>query len=135
MGAMLAFLSTLYTPAFLTLASGCAVFLYLSYAMPVAAGWLAEGKTWTTKGPFQLGAYSKLFGAITVLGALLLYFIGVQPPNDALLKYTLGLLVIMAILWFGVARQKFPGPPVGERIAARAAEIAAAERALGETAA
>jgi amino acid transporter len=121
-GAVLAFLSTLYTPAFLTLASGCAVFLYLSYAMPVAAGWIAEGKSWTTKGPFQLGAYSKLFGTITVLGALVLYFIGVQPPNDNLLDYTLGLLIIMAVLWFGVARRKFPGPPIGEMIAKRQAD-------------
>ena len=40
-------LSTLYTPAFSTLAAGCAVFLYISYAMPVAAGLLAEGRTWT----------------------------------------------------------------------------------------
>src|SRR5207249_11795559 len=43
-GALLAFLSTLYTPAFLTLAAGCAVFLYISYAMPVAAGLVAEGR-------------------------------------------------------------------------------------------
>ena len=132
-GALLALLSTIYTPAFLTLASGCAVFLYLSYAMPVAAGMLAEGKTWTTKGPFHLGGLSKLFGAITVIWAIVLYYIGVQPPNDDLLKYTGVLLVIMAILWFGVARQRFPGPPIGEAIAKRQAEIAAEEKAVGET--
>jgi amino acid transporter len=118
-GALLAFLSTLYTPAFLTLAAGCAVFLYISYAMPVAAGLLAEGKSWTKKGPFQLGVWSRPLAAVTVLGAALLFFIGVQPPNDDLLKYTGGLLVIMAVLWFGVARKRFPGPPVGDRIAAR----------------
>jgi amino acid transporter len=131
-GAILAFLSTLYTPAFLTLASGCAVFLYLSYAMPVGAGLLAEGKSWTTKGPFQLGGLSKLFGIITVVWALVLYFIGVQPPNDDLLRYTGGLLVIMAILWFGIAQRKFPGPPIGDMIAKRQAEIAAEEKAVGE---
>src|SRR5262249_27081737 len=47
-GTVLAFLSTIYTPQFWTLASGCAIFLYLSYAAPVGAGLLAEGKTWTT---------------------------------------------------------------------------------------
>jgi amino acid transporter len=133
-GAVLAFLSTLYSPAFATLASGCAIFLYLSYAMPVAAGWLAEGKTWTAKGPFHLGAYSKPLGAITVLGAIVLFFIGIQPPNDKLVTYTGVLLVIMAILWFGVARQKFPGPPIGDMIAKRQAEILAEEKAVGETA-
>jgi len=131
-GAILAFLSTLYTPAFLTLASGCAVFLYLSYAMPVGAGLLAEGKSWTTKGPFQLGGFSKLFGIITVVWALVLYFIGVQPPNDDLLRYTGGLLVIMAILWFGIAQRRFRGPPIGDMIAKRQAEIAAEEKAVGE---
>jgi amino acid transporter len=131
-GALLAFLSTLYSPAFATLASGCAIFLYLSYAMPVAAGIFAEGKTWTKKGPFHLGGLSKVFAVITILGALLLFFIGVQPPNDLLIRYTIGLLVIMGILWFGIARQKFPGPPVGDIIAKRQAVIAAEEKAVGE---
>src|SRR5262252_374472 len=101
-GAVLAFLSTLYSQDFWTLAAGCAVFLYLCYAMPVAAALIAEGKTWTKKGPFTLGGFSKPLGVVTVLGALLLYFIGVQPPNAKLLNYTGGLLIIMAILWFGV---------------------------------
>src|SRR5260221_105664 len=107
-GQILAFLSTLYTPAFLTLAAGCAVFLYISYAMPVAAGLLAEGKSWTKKGPFQLGVFSKPLAALTVLGAAILYVIGVQPPNDDLLTYTGGLLAIMTVLWFAVALRRFP---------------------------
>ncbi|MEA2780928.1 MAG: hypothetical protein QOK29_2472 [Rhodospirillaceae bacterium] len=133
-GAVLAFLATLYSPAFATLAAGCAVFLYLSYAMPIGAGILAEGKTWTKKGPFQLGGLSKPLAVLAVLGAIILYFIGIQPPNDKLLWYTIGLLVIMAILWFGVARSRFPGPPIGEMIAKRQAEIQAEEKAVGETA-
>jgi hypothetical protein len=36
----------------------------------------------------------------------LLLFIGVQPPSSALITYTIVLLVIMAVLWFGVARQE-----------------------------
>jgi len=129
-GAVLAFLSTLYSPAFTTLAAGCAVFLYLSYAMPIGAGILAEGKSWTTKGPFQLGVWSKPLAVIVVLGALLLYFIGVQPPNDKLVWYTVALLGIMAIIWFGAARSRFPGPPIGEEIRKRQAQIAAEEAAV-----
>lgn len=131
-GAVLAFISTLYSPAFATLASGCAIFLYLSYVMPVAAGILAEGKTWTKKGPFKLGGLSKPFAVIAILGALLLFFIGVQPPNNLLINYTIGLLILMAILWFGVARKRFPGPPIGDVIAQRQALIAAEEKAVGE---
>jgi amino acid transporter len=133
-GAILAFLTTLYTPKFWTLAAGCAIFLYLSYAAPIAAGFLAEGKTWTKKGPFQLGAFSKPFAIISVLGALLLYYCGVQPPYNDLVTYTGVLLVIMAIVWFGVARTRFPGPPIGDMIAKRQAELVAAERAVGEAA-
>jgi hypothetical protein len=92
----------------------------------------AEGKTWTKKGPFQLGALSKPFAIISVLGAFVLFYIGVQPPLDALLTYTAVLLIIMAVLWFGVARKHFPGPPIGDIIAKRQAEIAAAEKAVGE---
>jgi len=131
-GAVLALISTLYTPQFWTLASGCAIFLYLSYAAPIGAGMLAEGKSWTKKGPFQLGALSKPFAVISILGALLLFYIGVQPPLDALLTYTGVLLAIMAVLWFGVARTRFPGPPIGDIIAQRQAVIAAEEKAVGE---
>ena len=67
-------------------------------AEPVAAGLLAEGKSWTKKGPFQLGVLSKPLATLTVLGAATLYVIGVQPPNEDLLNYTCGLLVIMAVL-------------------------------------
>jgi amino acid transporter len=133
-GAFLAFLTTLYTPKFWTLAAGCAIFLYLSYAAPIAAGFFAEGKSWTKKGPFQLGAFSKPFAIISVLGALLLYYCGVQPPYDDLVTYTGVLLVIMAVVWFGLARTRFPGPPIGDLIAKRQAELAAAEKAVGEAA-
>src|SRR3954449_7801624 len=51
--------ATLYSPAFAALAAGCAMFLYVSYAMPIAAGLVGEGKTWNEFGPFRLGAFSK----------------------------------------------------------------------------
>ena len=53
--AVLSVAATLYSPAFAALAAGCAMFLYISYAMPIAAGLVAEGKTWTEFGPFRLG--------------------------------------------------------------------------------
>ncbi len=122
---------TLYSSAFWTLAAGCAMFLYISYAMPTLAGLFAEGKSWTEFGPFRLGAFSKPLAVLTVLGAVVIVYIGTRPPNAQLVDYLVGLLVILAVLWFGVARTRFPGPPItaGE-IAARAAEIAAEEKAL-----
>jgi len=131
LAALLAFLSTLYSSAFSALAAGCAMFLYVSYAMPIIAGLLAEGKSWTEFGPFRLGVWSKPVGVLAVLGTLVVIFIGIQPPNNILINYGLGLIVLMLVLWFGVARTRFPGPPIGpDAVAARAAEIAAEERAI-----
>ena len=128
---VLSIAATLYSPAFAALAAGCAMFLYISYAMPIAAGLFAEGKHWTEFGPFRLGAFSKPLAAISTLGGIVIIFIGTRPPNDILDNYFIGLLVLLAVIWFGVARTRFPGPPIGAAaVAARAAEIAAEERAL-----
>ena len=127
----LSILATLYSPAFAALATGCAMFLYISYAMPILAGLFAEGRTWTEFGPFRLGALSKPFAIITTLGAGLIIYIGTRPPYDILDNYFLGLLVILAVVWFGVAAKRFPGPPITKgEIAARSAEIVAEEQAL-----
>jgi amino acid transporter len=133
LAAGLAVLSTLYSPAFGALAAGCAMFLYVSYAMPIAAGIFAEGKTWTEFGPFKLGALSKPLAILSILGTLVVIFVGIQPPNNILISYGLGLIILMLVLWFGVARRHFPGPPIGAAaVAARAQEIAAEEQAVGQ---
>jgi amino acid transporter len=134
LAAFLAFLSTLYSSAFSALAAGCAMFLYVSYAMPIAAGIFAEGKHWSEYGPFRLGIFSKPLAILSVLGTLVVIFVGIQPPNNILINYGLGLIVLMLVLWFGVARRHFPGPPIGAAaVAARSAEIAAEEQAVGQT--
>ena len=109
--AVLSVAATLYSPAFTALAAGSAVFLYVSYAMPIAAGLLAEGKGWTDFGPFRLGALSKPFSAITVVGVLGLVFIGIQPPNDIMINYSIGCLVLLFTGWFLLERRRFVGPP------------------------
>ena len=129
-GAVLSVLATLYSPAFAALAAGCALFLYVSYAMPVAAGFFAEGKTWTEFGPFRLGVWSKPFALVTMLGVLILMYAGIQPPFDILINYAVGTIVLLLVLWFAVERNRFQGPPMGADVAKRQAEIAAKERAL-----
>jgi amino acid transporter len=110
------------------------MFLYVSYAMPILAGLLSEGKSWTEFGPFRLGVFSKPVAVLALLGTLVVIFIGIQPPNNILISYGLGLIALMLVLWFGVARKRFPGPPIGDQaIAARGAEIAAEERAVGQS--
>jgi amino acid transporter len=129
-GAALAVIGTLYAPAFVVLAAGTAVFLYISYAMPVAAGLLVEGKTWTHKGPFNLGAFSKPVAILAIVGALVLAWVGMQPQNEKVFYVGVGLVVLMLVLWFAFERRRFAGPPTGERIALRQAEIADIEARL-----
>jgi amino acid transporter len=101
----------LYSDAYNALAAGSAVFLYISYAMPVAAGFLAEGKSWTDFGPFHLGVYSKPFAAITVLGVFGVTWIGMQPPNNIVIKYAIAVAMLLVIAWCVLERKRFQGPP------------------------
>jgi len=118
--------------AYIVLASGCAVFLYVSYIMPIAAGLLAEGKSWTKKGPFHLGAWSKPVGVLAVIGGSVLAYVGFQPPYELVGKFLAGTVVFLVVVWFLFERNRFPGPPLTEAdVARRQAEIANEEAALG----
>jgi amino acid transporter len=117
---------------FLVLATGCAVFLYISYAMPVVAGILAEGKTWKEKGPFNLGIWSKPIAIVASIGVILLATTGFFPPNTPVFYLTLGMLVILPILWFAGINKSFEGVPTGEKIQQRQKMIADIERKYGE---
>jgi amino acid transporter len=118
--------------AYIILASGCAVFLYISYIMPIAAGILAEGRRWTKKGPFNLGVWSRPVGVLAVLGGGVLAFVGFQPPYQLVGKFLGGTVVFLVAVWFLSERKRFPGPPLTEAdVARRQAEIAAEEASLG----
>ena len=68
--------------------------------------------------------------ASMALSVALIFFLGVQPPNNAALKITLAFLALTAVVWFGFERRRFKGPPVGDEVSKRQAQIAAAEKAL-----
>lgn len=111
--ATLAIASTLYAPAYSTLTTACVSFLYLSYVMPTLVGALAFGRTWTRVGPFNVGrpAYRAL-AAASVLGAGLVVWIGVQPPNEKALGVLGAAVVILLGGWWLGVRRHFRGPPV-----------------------
>jgi hypothetical protein len=182
-GGVLSIIATLYGGAFLVLSTGCAVFLYLSYLLPIGAALKGElGGEWTNKGPFNLKGASIPIAVLAILGCALLIFVGVQPPQEkvgylivlmilALAAFwfsmedkigigaVFGVLtvaavyyfwydpasqfglwaavvvaVVMAALLFVLRGKRFAGPPIGDEIARRKAEIAAAEAAVGERA-
>lgn len=109
------------------------IFLFLSFAIPIALGYFAIGTAkWPKMGPWNMGVgVYKLCAILSVLGMALIIFIAVQPPNGNVLWITLAFLVLAAILWVVFENKRFQGPPVGDAIAKRQAEIAAAEAKFG----
>jgi len=96
----LALLSTVYAPYYLVLAVACAVFLYLSMVMPVAAGLLAEGTAkWKEKGPFNLGGLSKANAVLAIIFGITLAITGFFPPNEKVYYFTLFFIVALLGLW------------------------------------
>jgi len=95
-----------------TIAVVCTVFLYVSYVLPVAAGWRAWGRRWTRPGTWSLGRTFRPLAAVSVAGCVGLLVIGVQPPNQLALPIVLGVAGVMAFVWFGWERRRFNGPPV-----------------------
>jgi amino acid transporter len=131
--AALALLSTVYAPYYLVLAVACAVFLYLSMVMPIAAGLLAEGgPKWPEKGPFNLGKFSKLNAVVAVLAGVVLAITGFFPPNEKVFYLTVAMIVIMPIVWFAFERNRFEGVPEGDKIKERQKMIAEIEKKFGE---
>jgi amino acid transporter len=132
--ALISVLFTLYTPAYTTIVSVTVIFIFLSYGLPVIAGLFAIGKTWTTMGPWNMGTTAyRAVGVLAIVAIAFIFYLGVQPPNDAALWITGVFLAITAVVWFGFERRRFKGPPVGDEVLRRQAQIAAAERALQVT--
>lgn len=131
--AVLAMLSTVYAPYYLVLAVACAVFLYLSMVMPIAAGLLAEGSSkWPEKGPFNLGGFSKINAVVAVLAGVVLAITGFFPPNEKVFYFTVGLVIVLPIVWYSFERNRFEGVPEGEKIKERQKMIAEIEKKYGE---
>ena len=110
--ATLALVSTLSAPAYATLTSACVILLYISYVMPLGAGFFAFGRTWTRMGPFDLGRPTyRALAATATLAVSLVIWIGVQPPNQRALTVTLATLALLAASWWLGVRKTFRGPP------------------------
>jgi amino acid transporter len=111
--ACLLIISMLYPPAYSTLTTAGVIFLYISYVMPSAAGILACGKSWTKMGPFRMPQVMfQTLAVVSVLGVLVLIWIGVQPPNGKALGVTLATTFLLIGGWWLGVRRIFPGPPV-----------------------
>jgi amino acid transporter len=110
------------------------VFLFLSFVIPIALGMVAFGtEKWPKAGPWDMGAgLFKLVSFLSIIGMAIIFYIAIQPPNDKVLWIVAGFLVLAAVLWFTVENKRFKGPPIGDEIKRRQAEIAKREARFGE---
>ena len=130
-GSILAVIFTAFTSIYTVIVSVTVIFLFLSFAVPIVAGAFAFGKKWNKMGPWNIGVLYIPVAILVVIAMAIIFYIGVQPPNDMALKITVGFLVLTAVVWFVFERNRFQGPPIGDEIAKRQAAIKAAEAALG----
>jgi amino acid transporter len=129
-GAVLAVGFTAYADAYSTVVSVTSIMLYLSYAMPIAAGLVAYRRSWTAMGPWDMGPAFRIVAVLCIAISLGIFYVGVQPPNGQALTVLLAIFAITGTLWLLVERRRFKGPPIGAEIARRQALIAAAETKL-----
>jgi amino acid transporter len=110
------------------------IFLFFSFIIPIMLGFFFIGtKKWPKMGPWNMGAGLYRLVALLALAAMIVIFaIGIQPPNDWALKITGGFLVLALVFWVVVEAWRFKGPPIGDEIAKRQAEILKAEHEVGE---
>ncbi len=111
--AVAATLFTVYTPVYSTITAVCVIFLYISYVLPTAMGFVAYGRTWRNMGPWTMGIWYRPAAVVSVMGCLSLIVIGMQPPNDQALWVVAGTVAFLFCWWWGRARHTFPGPPTG----------------------
>ncbi|MBN9218708.1 MAG: amino acid permease [Mesorhizobium sp.] len=123
------------TSAYTIVVSCTVIFLFLSFTVPIVLGMMAWGTPkWDKMGPWNMGrGVFMLFAFLSIVSMILIFIIGIQPPNDWALYITVGFFVLTAVVWFAFERRRFQGPPLGDIIAARQAAIKAAEQAVGET--
>jgi amino acid transporter len=123
------------TSIYVIVVNSTLVFLFLSFTVPLIAGLFAYGTAkWPNPGPWAMSAgVYKLVTVLSVVGMGVILFIAIAPPNERVLYVVLGFLALALILWFALENRRFQGPPIGDEIKKRAAIIAAAEKAVGQS--
>jgi amino acid transporter len=117
-----AVLFTAYAKVYTVIVSVTVIFLFLSFALPIAFSLRVHGKSWAKMGPWSLGGAYKPVAVGAILAMVLIFVIGVQPPNNKALWITLAFLGVTAILWFAVEKNRFQGVPKSEGIDGAATE-------------
>ena len=122
------------TSIYVIVVNSTLVFLFMSFTIPLVAAMLSYGgPKWKNPGPWALSAgVYKLVTVLSVVGMAIILFIAVAPPNERVLYVVLGFIAVALVMWVAVENRRFKGPPMGDEIKRRQAEIAAREAVVGE---
>ena len=103
------------TSAYTIVVSCTVIFLFFSFAIPIVLGMFAWGTSkWPAMGPWNIGRGPYMVvGALVAISMVLIFVIGIQPPNQWALYITVGFVVITAVVWFAFENGRFKGPPMG----------------------
>jgi amino acid transporter len=110
--ALVAGTAPLSETVFLAVAALATVALYASYALPIALGVVARAqRRWTQRGPWHLGRAGVPVATAAVAWTMLV-FVVCALANALAVRLFVGLLAVLAALWFGDVRRRFRGPAV-----------------------
>ncbi len=117
---ILAVLFTSYAEWYFVVVSVTVIFLFISFAIPIGCGFFAIGTAkWNEMGPWNMGAVMyKFFAFLSVVAALFIFYIGVQPPSDKALIITIVFFGITGLVWVLFENRRFQGPPIVGKISA-----------------
>ena len=121
------------TPVYSVVVSCTVIFLFFSSIIPIVLGLFAiGGPRWPRMGAWSIGRWGyRVFALLSVMSMALIFSLGVQPPNTLALPVTVGFLMLTGLIWFGIERHRFTGPPQGEEILRRQQQIAEMEQSIG----
>ncbi len=105
-------LFTLYSHLYDTIAAAATILLYLSYMLPILAGFFVHGRSWKIMGPWHLGIWFKPLALLSTIASVGIVYIGIQPPNEKAGYAVLALTIFLVAFWFTFAKYHFKGPPI-----------------------
>ncbi len=99
------------TTAYTIVVSCTVIFLFLSFTVPIVLGMLALGTPkWDKMGPWNMGkGIFMLFAVLSILSVILIFVIGIQPPNNWALYITVGFFILTAMSGLPSSEPPLPG--------------------------
>ena len=101
------------TSAYTIVVSCTVIFLFFSFAVPIVLGLFAWGTPkWRQDGSVEprRAASSSSFAVLSMISMILIFVIGIQPPNDWALYITVGFFVLTGDRLVRLREAPLPGP-------------------------